>query len=219
MSGQWDYLSMDGPVSSASTVSDTKAQTFEDGACCAHLHIEWKTEQLDNGLTRGWWECALCHYHFAPVAALRAEMEQQIVSVSGKRYTYELLRSLSETPVGQCFRIEAGEGDKLIFHRVEMEQGKAQAVDEAVREGERREHAMEERANAVQASLEAQGLETARIAAREKALRERLEQLLKVWDDSCIAMRKETREGLLGAIILRLEGCADQLRAILEETK
>lgn len=35
-------------------------------AACAHLSVSWRTQQLPDGLTRGWWECASCGVHFMP---------------------------------------------------------------------------------------------------------------------------------------------------------
>lgn len=41
----------------------------DNGPCCAHLRVLWVTEDLPNGLTRGWWECDMCKTKFAPVMA------------------------------------------------------------------------------------------------------------------------------------------------------
>jgi len=70
----------------------------------------------------------------------------------------------------------------------------------------------------VQASLKAQAVETGRIAAREKALREKLEALIENWLEHRAAV-PEGKLGVMAARAITLEECADQLRAALEEMK
>lgn len=48
-----------------------------DVGCCAHLRVEWTTQQLDNGGTRGWWECRDCLIKFAPVPSFEFEIQQK----------------------------------------------------------------------------------------------------------------------------------------------
>src|SRR5690242_5943741 len=37
------------------------------GPCCAHRKVLWTTEQIESGLTRGWWECSACKIKFMPI--------------------------------------------------------------------------------------------------------------------------------------------------------
>lgn len=39
---------------------------MSDGPVCAHLHVEWTTEDAGRGSVRGWWECTLCKTKFMP---------------------------------------------------------------------------------------------------------------------------------------------------------
>jgi hypothetical protein len=40
-----------------------------DSASCACLRVQWQTERLPDGLTRGWWECGDCRTEFIPLKA------------------------------------------------------------------------------------------------------------------------------------------------------
>jgi len=76
-------------------------------------------------------------------------------------------------------------GHAICFQRFQHKVGDAECtpicticqIDEAVREGERREAVAQAATRAVQASLEAQAIETRRVAAREKALWETLQTI------------------------------------------
>jgi hypothetical protein len=45
-------------------------------ACCAHLKVIWTTRNIGDGRTQGWWQCDLCESKFAPVAALKSQVQQ-----------------------------------------------------------------------------------------------------------------------------------------------
>lgn len=36
--------------------------------CCAHLHVSYRTEELPNFGTHGWWACDACGKRFAPIS-------------------------------------------------------------------------------------------------------------------------------------------------------
>lgn len=79
-----------------------------------------------------------------------------------------------------------------------------------------KQEARTEMAMSLQASLDAQGLETARIAAREKVLRDRLNAL----EDMCRKEAVPTGDGSgWSELLYKPSWVADQLRAILEETE
>jgi hypothetical protein len=40
----------------------------ENQQACAHLRVLYTTEQIEGGLTRGWWASDLCHREFIPAA-------------------------------------------------------------------------------------------------------------------------------------------------------
>lgn len=46
--------------------NDVRERLADDGGCCAHLTVNWTTEELPSGFTRGWWECQTCQTHFWP---------------------------------------------------------------------------------------------------------------------------------------------------------
>jgi hypothetical protein len=50
-------------------VEDVEVRRSEGQQACAHLRVVYTTEQIEGGLTRGWWACDLCHREFIPVAS------------------------------------------------------------------------------------------------------------------------------------------------------
>jgi hypothetical protein len=45
---------------------------MSNDACCAHLHVVYRTTQSPNGLTHGWWECESCHEEMPSIDEARA---------------------------------------------------------------------------------------------------------------------------------------------------
>jgi hypothetical protein len=50
-------------------VEDVEVRRSEGQQACAHLRVVYTTEQIEGGLTRGWWACDLCHREFILVAS------------------------------------------------------------------------------------------------------------------------------------------------------
>lgn len=61
-------------------------------AYCAHLHIEWMTAQLTDGLTHGWWACRDCKTMFTPSSLIRAELEDLRKEIAEKDAKHSLLK-------------------------------------------------------------------------------------------------------------------------------
>ncbi len=50
-----------------------RAPVPASGPHCAHLRVNWTTEDDHHGVTHGWWECADCGARFVPLAAARED--------------------------------------------------------------------------------------------------------------------------------------------------
>lgn len=68
----------------------------EDRSYCAHLTVKWCTEPVQQfveatadmpggmrTMTRGWWECVMCHTAFAPLAALSDARREALEDAAG----------------------------------------------------------------------------------------------------------------------------------------
>jgi hypothetical protein len=55
---------------------DAEARRPEDQPACAHLRVLYTTEQIEGGLTRGWWACDLCLTKFVPAVSAEYAVAQ-----------------------------------------------------------------------------------------------------------------------------------------------
>jgi hypothetical protein len=175
--------------------SETKPQTLEQlrtYVTDCGFSAEWTRENILAALDAG----------IAAQAALRAEMERERAEavVAGEEAAIEefFTRIISNLVVEGNWKA-AIKSARAVIQKGALARALDQARVEAVAP--------------VQASLEAQAIETGRILAREKALRERLEGLTEIMKQT------KCEHDVYCHCDSEARAWADQLRAALEETK
>jgi hypothetical protein len=84
-------------------IADAEARRPEDQQACAHLRVLYMTEQIEGGLTRGWWACDSCQTKFTPVALAEHAVAQAV------EWCAKIAEGF-ESPFSQEFPTEAWRG-------------------------------------------------------------------------------------------------------------
>ena len=67
-----------------------------EAGVCAHLTVKYTTRQLENNLTRGWWECRDCGTRLMPVFAHESLIAQRDKLLEACKAAYEFAEAADE---------------------------------------------------------------------------------------------------------------------------
>jgi len=91
-------------------MDEVTRRRLEDQRACAHLRVVYTTEQIEGGLTRGWWACDLCLAKFTPVASAEYTVAQAVERCAQVADGWADSKSCQHHDDNPCCHVRTGTG-------------------------------------------------------------------------------------------------------------